>query len=119
MRRRPPAREFYSIGEVCELLGVEAHVLRYWETQFEALKPVRSRAGSRLYRPRDLELAALVKRLVHEEGYTLEGARRRIAEMEQAGEVRERSARALDDGFVDSLRGELEELLRVLGPEQA
>ncbi len=116
MKRRAPQREFYSIGEVCELLGVEPHVLRYWETQFDAFTPSRNRAGARVYRPRDLELIALIRRLVHEDGYTIDGARRRLEELARTGEMRERSAHALEESFVDSLRAELEDLLRLLGP---
>jgi DNA-binding transcriptional MerR regulator len=115
MKRRAPQREFYSIGEVCELLRVEPHVLRYWETQFDAFSPSRNRAGARVYRPGDLELIALIRRLVHEEGYTLEGARKRLEELKRTGEIRDRSAHALEQSFVDSLREELENLLRLLG----
>lgn len=115
MRRRPQ-REFYSIGEVCELLGLEPHVLRYWETQFDAFSPARNRAGNRVYRARDLELAALIRGLVHEEGYTIEGARRRMEELGRSGELRDRSARAMEDSFLAGLRGELEELVRLLAP---
>lgn len=116
MKRRPRQREFYSIGEACDLLGLEPHVLRYWETQFPALAPPKNRAGNRVYRPRDLETIALIRRLVHDEGYTLEGARRRLEELEEGGAVRDHSAQALEESFVAQLREELEDLLRVLGP---
>lgn len=114
MTRRPPQREFYSIGEVCELLGIKAHVLRYWETQFEAFAPAKNRQGNRVYRARDLELIALIRRLVHDEGYTIEGARRKLDELRASGDIRESSARALEESFVRSLRGELEEILELL-----
>ncbi|HEX2090852.1 MAG TPA: MerR family transcriptional regulator [Longimicrobiaceae bacterium] len=116
MTRRTPQREFYSIGEVCELLGLKPHVLRYWETQFDAFSPAKNRQGNRVYRPRDLELIALIRRLVHEEGYTIEGARRRIEELRGAGGMPEESGRALERSVLRSLREELEEILRVLGP---
>ena len=54
---------YYSIGEVCELAGLKAHVLRYWEAQFKVLKPSKNRAGNRVYRSRDVELVLLVKHL--------------------------------------------------------
>ncbi len=116
MKRRPAQREFWSIGEVCGMLGLKPHVLRYWETQFDAFSPVKNRQGNRVYRARDLELIALIRRLVHEEGYTLEGARRRIEELGGEGEMREASGRALEESVVRSVREELEEVLRLLGP---
>ncbi len=114
MKRRAPQREFYSIGEVCSLLDLKPHVLRYWETQFDAFSPAKNRQGNRVYRPRDLELIALIRRLVHEEGYTIEGARRKVEELSSSGEIRENSARALDESVVRSLRAELEEILALL-----
>lgn len=113
-----PVREFYAIGEVCELFGIKPHVLRYWETVFPALKPPKNRAGNRVYRQRDMELIALIQHLVHEERYTIEGARARIEELKQQGDTAELSARALEQSFVRSLRGELEELLEILTPPQ-
>lgn len=115
-RRPPPAREFFAIGEVCEMFDLKPHVLRYWETQFPALKPVKNRQGTRLYRARDLELIALVRRLVHEERYTLEGARARIAELRTEGTERSASARALQTAYLRALRAELEAIHALLGP---
>ncbi|HET6233269.1 MAG TPA: MerR family transcriptional regulator [Longimicrobiaceae bacterium] len=117
MKRRVPEREFWTIGEVCEQFGLKAHVLRYWETQFPALKPPKSRAGSRLYRARDLELIALIQRLVRDERYTLEGARQRIDELEHEGAAADLATQSLEHSFVRSLRGELEAILDLLGPE--
>lgn len=119
VKRRAPQREFYSIGEVCGMLDLKPHVLRYWETQFDAFTPAKNRQGNRVYRARDLELIALIRRLVHEEGYTIEGARRRIEELRAGGEMRDQSARALEETFLRSLHEELEELLRLLGPAPA
>ena len=112
-----PQREFYAIGEVCDLFGIKPHVLRYWETQFPALNPPKNRAGNRVYRQRDLELIALIQHLVHEERYTLEGARARIDELRQEGAAAEAAGRALEQSFVRSLRAELEELLELLSHE--
>ncbi|HEU4559591.1 MAG TPA: MerR family transcriptional regulator [Longimicrobium sp.] len=111
-----PQREFYSIGEVCELFAVKPHVLRYWETQFPALSPPKNRAGNRVYRQKDLELIALIQHLVRDERYTLEGARARIEELRKEGAAAELAGRALEQSFVRALRGELEELLEILTP---
>ncbi len=70
-----PDRLYFKIGDVAQLCGVEAYVLRFWESQFPQLKPNKSGTGQRLYRRRDVEMALEVKRLVHAEGYTLSGAR--------------------------------------------
>src|SRR5215216_2781071 len=114
-----PQREFYSIGEVCDLFGLKAHVLRYWETQFPALSPPKNRSGNRVYRARDLELIALIQHLVRDERYTIEGARTRIEELKQQGAAAEAAGRALEQSFVRSLRDELEELLELLSPPTA
>jgi DNA-binding transcriptional MerR regulator len=70
-----PDRLYFKIGDVARLCGVETYVLRFWETQFPQLKPNKSGTGQRLYRRRDVELALEIKRLVHNEGYTIAGAR--------------------------------------------
>ena len=70
----------YSIEEVSDLTGLKPHVLRYWESEFPQLKPERSRANQRLYRQKDLDLILHIKRLVHERGFTLQGARKQLDE---------------------------------------
>ena len=111
-----PQREFYAIGEVCDLFGIKPHVLRYWETQFPALSPPKNRAGNRVYRARDLELIALIQHLVRDERYTLEGARARIDELRKEGAAAETARSALEQSFIRSLRAELEDLLDLLTP---
>ena len=78
-------KEYYSIGEVCEITGLKPHVLRYWETQFKALMPVKNRAGNRAYRKRDIEMIQLVKTLLYERKYTIDGARQKLAELRKDG----------------------------------
>lgn len=70
-----PDRLYFKIGDVARICKVETYVLRFWETQFPQLKPNKSGTGQRLYRRREVELALDIKRLVHDEGYTLAGAR--------------------------------------------
>jgi DNA-binding transcriptional MerR regulator len=74
-----PKKLYYKISEVCEILGVEAHVLRYWETEFPALAPPKNRSGQRTYRPKDIELLLRIRRLLYEEGYTIAGARKQLS----------------------------------------
>jgi DNA-binding transcriptional MerR regulator len=64
-----------TIGEVAAALGIRQHVLRYWEEQFPMLKPIKRSGGRRYYRPEDVQLVARIDRLVHQQGYTLRGAR--------------------------------------------
>ena len=85
---RIPDRMFFRIGEVAELVGVEPHVLRYWETEFK-IRPPRSDAGQRMYRRRDVAKLLHVKRLLHDEGYTIAGARKALSQPDEPGEVSE------------------------------
>jgi DNA-binding transcriptional MerR regulator len=73
-----PDRLYFKIGDVARICELETYVLRFWETQFPQLKPNKSGTGQRLYRRRDVELVLEIKRLVHEEGYTLPGARQAL-----------------------------------------
>ncbi|PYS24467.1 MAG: MerR family transcriptional regulator [Acidobacteria bacterium] len=74
-----PQKLFFKIGEVCELAGVQAHVLRYWETEFPMLAPQKNRAGQRTYRRRDVEIALRIKELLYDEQYTIAGAKKKLA----------------------------------------
>ena len=74
-----PEKLFFKIGEVCELAGVQAHVLRYWESEFTMLAPQKNRAGQRVYRKRDVEIALRIKELLYEDQYTIAGAKKRLA----------------------------------------
>jgi DNA-binding transcriptional MerR regulator len=74
-----PEKLFFKIGEVCELAGVQAHVLRYWESEFPMLSPQKNRAGQRVYRKRDVEMALRIKELLYEDEYTIAGAKKRLA----------------------------------------
>ena len=73
-----PEKLFFKIGEVCELAGVQAHVLRYWESEFPMLAPQKNRAGQRVYRKRDVEMALRIKELLYEDQYTIAGAKKRL-----------------------------------------
>jgi DNA-binding transcriptional MerR regulator len=68
-----------NIGEMAEVLGVRTHILRYWEEQFPMLKPLTRAGGRRLYRPEDVALLHTIHRLLHNEGYTIKGARKFLA----------------------------------------
>ncbi len=74
-----PEKIYFKIGEVCDLVGVQAHVLRYWETEFPMLAPQKNRAGQRTYRRRDVEIALRIKELLYEELYTIAGAKKKLS----------------------------------------
>jgi DNA-binding transcriptional MerR regulator len=107
-------REYYAIGEVCDLTGLKPHVLRYWETQFDVLHPGKNRAGNRVFRPKDIELILLVKHLLYDEKYTIEGARQRLDEMRRAGELEEERQGVLEPEFLAGMKADLRALLDVL-----
>ena len=75
-----PDKLYFRIGEVSALLGVETYVLRYWETEFPMLQPIKSPSGHRLYRQEDVDLVFRIKRLLYDEGFTIAGARRYLRE---------------------------------------
>src|SRR5580692_9578310 len=76
-------KDFYRIGEVSRLTALKPFVLRYWESEFPMLEPVKSSSGHRLYRQEDVDLVLRIKRLLYDEGFTIAGARRHLRE--QAG----------------------------------
>jgi len=73
-----PDKLYFKIGEVAKLVGVKPYVLRYWETEFSMIRPGKTRSKHRLYRRRDVEALLEIKRLLHNERYTIEGAKRRL-----------------------------------------
>ncbi len=73
-----PEKLFFKIGEVCDITGVQAHVLRYWESEFPMLAPQKNRAGQRTYRKRDVEMALRIKELLYEDQYTIAGAKKKL-----------------------------------------
>lgn len=79
-----PDRMFFRIGDVSEITGVDAHVLRFWESEFPALSPSKTPTGQRQYRRRDVETVLAIKRLLYEEKYTIPGARKALRERRRA-----------------------------------
>lgn len=112
-------KAYYSIGEVCDLTGLKDHVLRYWETQFDVLNPTKNRAGNRVYRPKEIEVILLVKHLLYEEKYTIEGARKKLQDMRKAGELAEERQEVLEPEVLAELKAELQALRDVLSPPPA
>ncbi len=74
----PPGKLYYSIGEVAEAMEVSPSLLRFWEKEFEVVKPKRNKRGNRFYTPADIESLKLIHQLLRERGFTLAGARQRL-----------------------------------------
>lgn len=100
-----PDKLYFKIGEVVRLTGIKAHVLRYWESEFSAIRPVKSKGKQRLYRRQEIELILYLKDLLYAQGYTIAGARKKL---------REKGAAAERSVVTDRSSGEAVRLLREL-----
>jgi len=113
-----PNKVYYKIGEVSAIAGVKPHVLRYWESEFKDIRPAKSKSRQRLYRKRDLHLILEIKKLLYEQRYTLEGAKKKLEKgVTQHAAVPESNVVTDDDRVRRSLREireELEALSRLL-----
>ncbi len=97
-------RLYYSIGEVSEMLSIKSHTLHYWESAFPSLKPHKNQAGNRCYRPHDLDLLKRIDKLLNDEGYSIEGARKQIEQLKKKDgqlalnlKVQDKSTELLDE----------------------
>ena len=95
MPPRLPDKLYFKIGEVGRIVGVKAYVLRFWETEFELLKPGKAPSRHRMYKKKDVELLLEIKRLLYVEGFTIEGARKKLRENKK--EERQQLKLALPD----------------------
>ena len=87
MQSRELVKLYYRIGEVSDIVGVQPHVLRYWETEFRSIRPQKSSKGQRVYSRRDVEKLLRVKDLLKNQGFTIAGARKRLSEPSAAAPV--------------------------------
>lgn len=115
-----PDKLYFRIGEVAKLCGVETYVLRFWETEFPQMRPNKSGTGQRLYRKRDVEYALHVKTLLHDQGYTIAGARQLMAQEAsrsrgpQLALIEKEPPANAAEAKLQKLRGELKDLLGML-----
>ena len=110
-----PDKLYYRIGEVSELTKTKAYVLRYWETEFPRLRPVKSKSGHRLYRRKDVELIFEIRRLLYGKGFTIAGARKHLASHEKnAGGQTDLFQSPLDVAELKAIRRELQTVLTML-----
>ena len=107
-----PVKLYYRIGEVSQIVGVEPHVLRYWETEFRSIRPQKSRKGQRIYSRRDVDKLLKVKDLLYTHGFTIAGARKRLREAGAEAEPERPvvAAPVTTGGLSAQARGQLVEL---------
>ncbi|MDH7605484.1 MAG: MerR family transcriptional regulator [Melioribacter sp.] len=106
---------YYSISEVSKLTGLEQYILRYWETEFEQLKPSKNRAGNRIYTNKDIKLILQIKKLLRDEKYTIEGAKKILAGMNfSSDQTSNKIEEPTSIKEPPSLKKDLEEIKQVL-----
>jgi len=116
-----PSKLYFRIGEVADLVGVEPHVLRYWEREFRTIRPTKSAKGQRVYSRRDVENLMRVRELLYREGFTIAGAKKKllrpeVAEPAPADVAAEGATRAREQLL--AMRGEIETFLAELGSRE-
>lgn len=107
-----PDKRYFTISEVADLCGVKSHVLRYWEQEFQHLKPVKRRGNRRCYQYNDVMLVRKIRKLLYDEGFTIEGARAKLS-----GDSTEVSRSVETDAVVKKLIVDLENVLQKLKME--
>lgn len=108
-----PAKRYFTIGEVSELCGVKAHVLRYWEQEFTQLKPVKRSGNRRYYQHHEVLLIRRIRHLLYDEGFTISGARNRLGE----AAIRQHEETEADDRYkalIRDVRADIEAVLATL-----
>ncbi|HUW00307.1 MAG TPA: MerR family transcriptional regulator [Gallionella sp.] len=106
-----PAKRYFTIGEVSELCGVKAHVLRYWEQEFTQLKPVKRSGNRRYYQHHEVMLIRHIRDLLYGQGFTISGARNLLDHQNQAENQPKQKANGLN---IDTLRHEIKEVISLL-----
>jgi DNA-binding transcriptional MerR regulator len=107
-----PAKRYFTIGEVSELCGVKPHVLRYWEQEFNQLKPVKRRGNRRYYQHHEVLLVRRIRELLYNQGFTISGARNRL---DEGGAVEVAVVNVPEAGKMPGgLRGELQSIIEML-----
>ena len=112
-----PDKLYFRIGEVARLCRLPAYVLRFWETEFPQLKPVKSSTGQRMYRKRDVESVIRIKKLLYDDGFTIAGARAQLREEGKNGQDQSPLPFPVRSNMqVAYIRHELQQILSILSP---
>ncbi len=117
----PIQKLYYSISDVSQVTDVKQHVLRYWESEFPELKPTKNRAGNRTFKSRDVKIIFLIKRLLYQEKFTIEGAKNKLRELIQdeskIDEIQFDQTNEHVKTLIQDLRGELLEIEKIITQE--
>ena len=122
MRTMPIQKLYYSISDVSQVTDVKQHVLRYWESEFPELKPTKNRAGNRTFKSRDVKIIFLIKRLLYQEKFTIDGAKNKLRELIQdeskLDEIQFDQTNEHVKTLIQDLRGELLEIEQIITQEE-
>lgn len=117
-----PDKLYFKIGEVSDITGVEPHVLRYWESEIKIIRPQRASSKQRLYRRGDIENILIIKKLLHEDGYTIPGAKKYLTAIKKGQTPEQKTtedipkAQANIRSFCRQMKAGLEEIRKMLEP---
>jgi len=110
LQKEFPHKFFYKIGETSRITGLEPYVLRYWETEFPFLKPVKTRSGQRLYTKKDIEILFLIKKMLYDDRYTIQGVRQKLEKMYRLNH----SDKLTKEDITEKVKYKLKEILDML-----
>src|SRR5512140_666351 len=109
-----PDKLYFRIGEVSRIAELEAYVLRFWEKEFPMLRPTKAGSGQRMYRRKDLDTVLEIKKLLYQEGFTIEGARKKLRQDQRGAKQQQLAFPAADQQKLRRIRDELKDVLTVL-----
>ena len=117
-----PDKLYFKIGEVSDITGVEPHVLRYWESEIKIIRPQRASSKQRLYRRGDIENILIIKKLLHEDGYTIPGAKKYLTAIKKGQPPERKTTENIPEtqvnihSFCRQMKADLEEIRKMLEP---
>jgi len=116
MEEKAIKKLYYSIAEVSNITGLKPYVLRYWETEFSELKPAKNRAGNRIYKKNDIKIIFLIKRLLYQQKYTIEGAKQRLVKLKKQQDPKKQLSlsKLKRDDLIEEIHTELKAILDIL-----
>jgi DNA-binding transcriptional MerR regulator len=109
-----PDKLYYSISEVSRIIDVKPYVLRFWEKEFPMLRPKKNRSGNRIYQKKEIELISTIKRLLYDEGYTIEGARQQLKANRKNRIAPSKPGKTKVERRLQSIKKEIKELIELL-----
>ena len=109
-----PEKNFFRIGEVSKITGLKPHVLRYWETEFKMIRPLKTRSQQRIYQKRDVELIIKIKRLLYDKKFTIEGARQILKREIDNKRKEDKAPKSKLKETLDNLKEELTDIKDIL-----